>query len=138
MKQVSDMEPKEVIQLINGLITFIGELDLDGVTAITLAPNEKIDDQHLRDSWGVVQHLSDHGLAYPVEGPIKERADLKNYELREPQDGDFLMLNILRSKFPEKSVLAIQDIELIVEAASLRFEFCRHLGQRNRSRRRVL
>lgn len=99
-----DMTDEERFQLFDGLITFVRELDLDGVTAVSFAPRERIDENHIRDSIGVVYHLSDFGEPYPVNGPIREPSDLKNFKLRPPEDADYLMLDLLRSAFPEKSV----------------------------------
>ena len=103
-KHALDMTPEERVQLINGLIAFVRELDLDGVTAVSLAPRERLDDKHIRDSIGVVYHLSDFGEPYPVDGPVKERADLDGFELRPPEDLDFVMLDVLRAAFPEKAI----------------------------------
>ncbi len=103
-KLAMDMNDEERFQLLDGLITFVRELDLDGVTAISLAPRERVDKDHIRDSIGVVYHLSDFGEPYPVDGPIKEKSDLKGFEMRPPDDADFLMLDLLRSTFPERAV----------------------------------
>jgi uroporphyrinogen decarboxylase len=52
----------------------------------------------------VVLHMSDHGEPFPVDGPIRQRSDLKGFRLRPPGDADFMMLDALRSVFPEKAV----------------------------------
>jgi uroporphyrinogen decarboxylase len=103
-KLALDMTPEERAQLLNGLITLVRELDLDGVTAVSLAPRERVDAKHIRDSMGVVYHLSEFGEPYPVDGPVKEPSDLEGLRLRSPEDLDFLMLDLLRSTFPEKAV----------------------------------
>ncbi|GEM_PF-2483353 len=103
-KLVMNMSDQERFQLINAFITFVRELDLDGATGITMAPREKIDDKHIRDALGVVHHLSEVGEPYPVEGPIKEASDLKSYKMRSPEDTDFLLIDVFRSAFADKSV----------------------------------
>jgi len=103
-KYAMDMTPAEVGQLFDGLTTFVRELDLDGVTATSLAPRERLDVAHMRDSNGVVYHLSEFGEPYPVDGPIKDRSDLGGFRMRPPEDPDFLMLDLLRAAFPHKSV----------------------------------
>lgn len=103
-KLVMDMTDQERFQLLGGLITFVREMDLDGITAVSLAPRERIDKEHIRDAIGVVYHLSQVGEPYPVDGPIKEPGDLKGFSMRQPEAGDFLMLDVVRSAFPEKSV----------------------------------
>jgi uroporphyrinogen decarboxylase len=103
-KLMMDMSDVERAQVLGALIAFVRELDLDGVTAVSLAPRERVDPQHIRDAIGVVYHLSDFGEPYPVDGPIQERSDLQRFRLRPPEDADFLMLDVLRSTFPEKAI----------------------------------
>jgi uroporphyrinogen decarboxylase len=103
-KLIMDMSDKERAQVLQALIAFVRELDLDGVTAVSLAPRERVDKQHIRDAIGVVYHLSEFGEPYPVDGPIQARSDLEGFRLRSPVDTDFLMLDVLRATFPEKSV----------------------------------
>jgi uroporphyrinogen decarboxylase len=99
-----DMNDTERFQLLNALLTFVRELDLDGVTAISLAPRQRIDKEHMRDAIGVVYHMSDFGEPYPVDGPIKRPEDLKGFTMRDPEDADFLMLDLLRGTFPDKAI----------------------------------
>jgi uroporphyrinogen decarboxylase len=81
-KLMMDMSDTERAQVLRALMTFVRELD----------------------AIGVVYHLSDFGEPYPVDGPIQERSDLQGFSLRSPVDTDFLMLDVLRSTFPEKSI----------------------------------
>jgi uroporphyrinogen decarboxylase len=104
IKLVMDMSDTERLQLLGGLIAFVRELDLDGVTANSLAPRERVDREHIRDAIGVVYHLSEFGEPYPVDGPVKTPSDLEGFRLRSPDDTDFLMLDVLRSSFPEKAI----------------------------------
>jgi len=103
-KLVMDMTDEERFKLLGGLMTFVRELDLEGVTAISLAPRERLDQDHIRDALGVVYHISHWGEPYPVDGPIREPEGFKGFSMRPPEDMDFLMLDVLRSAFPEKSV----------------------------------
>lgn len=90
--------------LLETLIAFAEALDVDGVTATSSAPWEKLDEMHRKDALGVVYHVSDHGAPFPVDGPIKEKSDLKTYRMREPQEADFRGLDTFRSTFPDKAV----------------------------------
>ena len=83
-KLMMDMSDKERAQVLGALIAFVRELDLDGVTAVSLAPRERVDKQHIRDAIGVVYHLSEFGEPYPVDGPIQQRSDLQGFSLRSP------------------------------------------------------
>jgi uroporphyrinogen decarboxylase len=103
-KLIYDMTEGEVFKLVGGLMTFVRALDLDGLTAIFLLHTERLDQDHIRDALGVVQHLSYVGEPYTVDGPIKGPPDLKGFKMPEPDPGQFLMLDVFRSNFPEKSV----------------------------------
>lgn len=103
-KSAVDMSPEEISQLFSALLAFVRELDLDGVTATSVPPNERLDETHIRDVLGVVYHVSEFGAPYPVDGPIKERSDLRGFSMRPPQDADFVMLDVLRAAFPNKAV----------------------------------
>jgi uroporphyrinogen decarboxylase len=103
-KLLMDMSDIERFQLIGGLLAIVRELDLDGVTAVSLAPRTRVDQDHMRDALGVVYHLSQVGEPYPVAGPIKEMSDLKGFKMRPPEPSDFTMLELLRNAFPDKAV----------------------------------
>ncbi len=104
VKLLMDMTGEEKLKLIGGGITLIRELDLDGMTAVSLAPRERADEKHMRDANGVIYHLSQVGEPYPVDGPIKEPGDLKGFKMRKPQDLDFLMLDVFKSSLEGRSV----------------------------------
>jgi len=99
-----DMDDGELLKLIDAFVAMVRELDLDGVDTVNGAPFERIDEDHVRDANGVVFHCSDFGEPYPVDGPIRDAADLKRFELRRPQDEDLLQLMLARSNSPEKAV----------------------------------
>ncbi len=103
-KLVMDMTGEERLQLLGGLIFLVKKLDLDGVTAVSLAPRERVDQKHMRDSLGVVYHLSEVGEPYPVDGPIKGAQDLEGFKMRPPGDMDFLMLDVMRGNFEDRAV----------------------------------
>jgi uroporphyrinogen decarboxylase len=105
VKMVMDYDDVEKFKLIGGLIAFTRALDLDGVTAIGLAPRQRLSDTLLRDAFGVVNHVSDFGEPMPIQGPIKDAADLRAYKMRAPAEGDFLLLNVLRAALPERAAV---------------------------------
>lgn len=41
--------------------------------------------QIVRDEWGIVWGITDFGIPYPIDGPIKEPADLKLYSPPDPE-----------------------------------------------------
>src|SRR4030042_1056450 len=100
-KFILDMTPGEVFRLIGGLIAFIKGLDLDGTTAVSTAPRQRLDQDHVRDAFGIVYHIGGNvGEPYPVDGPIHEPSDLSRYRMREPAEGDYTMLRVLRQGLP--------------------------------------
>ena len=105
-KKTVDMSQKEKAAMMNTYVTFVNELDLDGVTALSTAPRERIDKDHIRDAYGIVYHQGGEkvGEPYPVDGPIKSMSDFKKYKMRSSEDGDFAMLDLFRSVFPDRSV----------------------------------
>ena len=103
-KLIMDMDNEEKFRLIAGLLTLVRELELDGVTAVSLAPRTRLDKEHMRDALGVVYHLSDFGEPYPVDGPLKNADSLKGFRMRASEEMDFLMLSLLRKTFPDKAI----------------------------------
>ena len=45
-KSAVDMSPEEISQLFSALLAFVRELDLDGVTATSVPPNERLDEKY--------------------------------------------------------------------------------------------
>ena len=103
-KLLMDMTGEERFRLIGGLIALVKGLDLDGVTAISLAPRTRIDREHMSDALGVVYHLSEFGEPYPVAGPIKSAEDLKGFRMRPPEPSDFAMLDLFQAALPGRAV----------------------------------
>jgi len=103
-KSVMDMSDEERIKTIGALVAMLRELDLDGVTAMWLPPRERLDETHMKDGLGVTYHLSDVGEPMPVDGPLSDKSNLKNFKLRKPEETDFMVLDVMRTAFPEKAV----------------------------------
>jgi uroporphyrinogen decarboxylase len=103
-KNVADMTDLEVFGLVNAFKVMAQEIGLDGVTATTAAPIERIDAEHFRDGFGVILHQSDKGEPYPVLGPIRDAADLKSYKMRMPEEADFIMIDLMRANAPDQAV----------------------------------
>jgi len=106
-KNVVDMSEREVLQLVNAFRVMGENLGLDGLTATSSAPRQRIDGEHYRDGWGVVYHQSDKGEPYPVQGPIREPSDLKHFAMRMPEESDFIMIDLMKANFPDRAVAYI-------------------------------
>jgi uroporphyrinogen decarboxylase len=108
LKQVSDMTIEEKMQLFGALLTIVEELDLDGITLQQVGQRESVGKDLIRDDLGIVSHLSEHGQAYPVEGPIKEAADLKSYKLGSPSEGELIGLHLAVQRFKGTRAIVFQ------------------------------
>ncbi|MGQ9536194.1 MAG: hypothetical protein ACUVS1_00500 [Actinomycetota bacterium] len=92
MKLVQQMCMEEKAKLLNTLFTVVRELELDGITFITLLGTDPVDGEHVRDGWGRILRISEEGEATAVGGPVSDPSDLKGIKPYHPQQTDFLML----------------------------------------------
>lgn len=92
MKLAQQMSMEEKVKLLNTLFTVVRELELDGITSITLLGTEPVDGEHVRDGWGRILRISEEGEATAVGGPVSDPSDLKGIKPYHPQQTDFLML----------------------------------------------
>jgi uroporphyrinogen decarboxylase len=56
----------------------------------------------VKDDYGIIWKLSEHGEPIPVEGPVKHESDLKNITMVKPNHGDFRLLRYFKEKMPER------------------------------------
>jgi uroporphyrinogen decarboxylase len=66
-------------------------LGLDWVDSYPRMGKESINETHIRDKYGCVFILSEHGQAVPVQGPIRENSDLQKFDMTSrltPEDLD--------------------------------------------------
>jgi uroporphyrinogen decarboxylase len=104
-KRMVDMTLEEKVQLFEALCTLVEALDLDGITLLGLAQRERIDENCIRDELGIVYRLSDHGEAYPVDGPIQDASDLKKLKLGPPNPAELMGLQFAKQKFEGRRAL---------------------------------
>jgi uroporphyrinogen decarboxylase len=105
LKHVSDMTLEEKVQLFESLCTLVESLDLDGITLLPLGQREKVGENRIRDEAGIVYHLSDHGEPFPIDGPIKEAADVKGFRLDPPSEAELIGLQFAAQKFKGRRAL---------------------------------
>lgn len=84
LKPVAQMTAQERMQLAFALMQIHQELDIDGITAVPIDPEERIDDERFKDPWGVVRQRNPHGMAVPVGYPIASEQDLERYQRPHP------------------------------------------------------
>jgi len=56
-------------------------LDLDWVDSYHSTGQVPISETHVKDKYGCIRMMSEHGCAVPVDGPIKEPKDLVGYDM---------------------------------------------------------
>ena len=87
------MEIGDKVKLIEALLLFIKELDIDGVVVRLFSEVKFIDDIRFVDDWGVTLKLDPSGEALVIDGPIKEAGDLKGYKPPTPKETDIMALS---------------------------------------------
>lgn len=106
MKSAADMTPEELLMIFNALSLFIGELEVDGITTRVLHEEEPAGKDCFKDRWGITYRRNPFGLAFPMDGPIKSEADLKQYKPPSVDpDVDFMMLNMAKARFEGKKAI---------------------------------
>lgn len=118
LKQISKMTLDERIMLFEALCTLVEELDLDGITVMAAGEIEHVEEALIRDRWGVISRLSDHGSPYPVDGPVKSASDLKNLKIHKPRPADLALLNLVAQKFKGERALVFHT------PATFKFSWC--------------
>ncbi len=84
---------EDKIRLMEALILFIEELDVDGVVVRLFSEVKFIDDLRFVDDWDVTYKLDPSGEALVVDGPIETPGDLKGYKVPKPKEADILSLS---------------------------------------------
>lgn len=101
LKSAQKMTMEEKLKLLSTLFTVVRELELDGISAITLPGTEPVDAEHVRDGWGRILRISDEGEATSVGGPVSGPQDLKGLEPYHPQQSDLIMLMAAKGSFSD-------------------------------------
>lgn len=67
-----------------GYFALAEKLDLDAITVFENHRTQDLGNGLIRDEWGIVWGIEECGVSYPVEGPIKSKADLDAYRAPDP------------------------------------------------------
>ncbi|RJP65547.1 MAG: hypothetical protein C4532_17620 [Candidatus Abyssobacteria bacterium SURF_17] len=121
LKPAADMSPEELMMISDAFALFIEELDIDGVFSRVFERGEELGDGYFKDAWGITFKRNPHGLGFPMDGPVKSMADLKAY--RPPKidpDVDFVMLNMLKSRFDGKRAVVFCSNDCFVTSWEVR------------------
>ncbi len=102
LKSAQQMSMEEKLKLLAALFTVVREMELDGITSITLPGTEAVDADHVKDGWGRILRISEEGEATAVGGPIGNPEDLAQVRPYHPQQTDLLMLMAAKGTFGEE------------------------------------
>ena len=107
MKHFIDCTPDEIRKFFEVQFQFARVLDLDAMSLLASTGNRRIPGAQdlLQDRYGIVYRLTEHGSAFPVDGPVKEPADLKKFKPMMPTSSDFRAVRYMREKLPDRFII---------------------------------
>jgi len=93
------MNDRDKFKLVDTLFMIHEHFDIDGITTFEIGHEEKVDDLHVRDGFGVVYKLSEYGIPVPVGHPVKNLSELKNFTPPVPRREDLGLLDLAVERF---------------------------------------
>jgi uroporphyrinogen decarboxylase len=98
-KQFYQMNDAEKMKLLDTLFLLHEVFGVDGFTSFEIGHEVEINEQDIKDDWGVIYRRNPHGLPVPIGHPLKEACDLNNFPIPEPQRAHLLLLDLARERF---------------------------------------
>jgi len=98
-KQFYEMNDSEKMKLLDTLFLIHEVFGVDGFTSFEIGHDTEIDNENVRDDWGVIYRRNPHGLPVPVGHPVKDAADLVKFHAPEPNRGHLLLHDLARDRF---------------------------------------
>lgn len=93
------MDDRDKLKLVDTLFMIHEHFDIDGMTTFEIGHEEKVDDRHVKDGFGVVYQLSEHGIPVPVGHPVKDLSGLKGFTPPVPEKKDLGLLDLAVDRF---------------------------------------
>ena len=93
------MNDRDKFKLVDTLFMIHEHFDIDGITTFEIGHEEKVDDLHVKDGFGVVYKLSEYGIPVPVGHPVKTLAELRNFTPPVPRREDLGLLDLAVQRF---------------------------------------
>ncbi|MEA3478606.1 MAG: hypothetical protein U9R60_10540, partial [Bacteroidota bacterium] len=93
------MNDRDKMKLVETLFMIHEHFDIDGITCFEIGHEEKVDDLHVKDRFGVIYKLSEHGIPVPVGHPVKNLAELKKFTSPVPRREDLGLLDLAVQQF---------------------------------------
>jgi uroporphyrinogen decarboxylase len=99
------MTDMEKFKLVDTLFMIHETFGVDGMTTFEIGHETRVDDLHVRDGFGVVYRLSEHGIPVPVGHPVKTFEELHSFRPPVPRREDLALLDLAVERFKgEKAV----------------------------------
>ncbi len=93
------MSEMDKLKLLDTLFMIHEHYDVDGMTCFEINHEEKVDDLHVKDRFGVVYKLSEYGIPVPVGHPVGDFNELKKFIPPVPGKEDLGLLNLATERF---------------------------------------
>ncbi len=93
------MNDNDKFKLVDTLFMIHEAFDIDGMTTFEIGHEKRVDDLHVKDGFGVVYKLSEHGIPVPVGHPVKTFDELKTFKPPEPAKEDLGLLHLAIDRF---------------------------------------
>lgn len=98
-KQFYEMNDSEKMKLLDTLFLIHEVFGVDGFTSFELGHDTEIDQQNVKDDWGVIYRRNPYGIPVPVGHPLKDLQDLDHLHVPEPKREHLLLLDLARARF---------------------------------------
>ncbi len=84
------------------------KLNIEGVTAFEAMDYEKVSKEVVADEWGIKFKVGGRGEKFPLEGPVKEEADLEELNAPDPGRSDrWNTLKMMKSFFGDRKAVSV-------------------------------
>jgi len=93
------MNDNDKLKLVDTLFMIHETFDIDAITTFEINHETMVDDLHVKDGFGVIYKLSEHGIPVPVGHPIKTFDELKSFKPPVPKKEDLGLLNLAIDRF---------------------------------------
>ena len=93
------MNDNDKLKLVDTLFMIHENFDIDGMTTFEIGHETRVDDLHVKDGFGVIYKLSEHGIPVPVGHPVKTFDELKTFKPPVPVKEDLGLLDLAIDRF---------------------------------------
>ncbi len=100
-----EMNDAEKMKLVDTLFLIHEKFEVDGFTSFEIGHETPIDQQRVKDDWGITYVRNPHGLPVAKGHPVQKPADLDGFEPPQPKREHLLLLDLARERFQGEKAL---------------------------------